>query len=221
MCEIKRGGPKNHRYIQWVNWSGGLGYRLLVPYTDEEGNRRMIQRLFSLRQYDLPRNELLSIEIDRRDRLISKLGTGRWSKRDLRIAQKILNHGRPRKKRSEICMREEAYRNLSAKLRGSVITPGSDEYEVARRVYNGMIDRRPDSIVRCADVTDVVTAVNFARNEDLELGCVGAATMVRHWASATAESGHGATDWTGAGLRAALKRKRHPGSSSIFTGSAP
>jgi hypothetical protein len=47
-------------------------------------------------------------------------------------------------------MREEAYRNLSAELRGSVITSDSDEYEVARRVYNGMIDRRPDAIVRCA-----------------------------------------------------------------------
>src|ERR1700726_85891 len=53
-------------------------------------------------------------------------------------------------------MREEAYRTLSAKLRGSVITSGSDEYEVARRVYNGMIDRRPDAIVRCADVGDVM-----------------------------------------------------------------
>jgi FAD/FMN-containing dehydrogenase len=70
-------------------------------------------------------------------------------------------------------MREEAYRNLSAKLRGSVITPGSDEYEVARRVYNGMIDRRPDGIVRCADVADVVTAVNFARHEDLAVAVRG------------------------------------------------
>jgi len=59
-------------------------------------------------------------------------------------------------------MREKAYRNLSAKLRGSIITAGSGEYEVARRVYNGMIDRRPDAIVRCADVTDVITAVNCA-----------------------------------------------------------
>src|ERR1700726_2997709 len=70
-------------------------------------------------------------------------------------------------------MREEAYRNLSAKLRGSVITPGSDEYEVARRVYNGMIDRRPDAIVRCADVADVMTAVNFARNEDVAVAVRG------------------------------------------------
>jgi hypothetical protein len=70
-------------------------------------------------------------------------------------------------------MREEAYRNLSAKLRGSVITPGNDEYEVARRVYNGMIDRRPDAIVRCADVADVTTAVNFARNEDVAVAVRG------------------------------------------------
>ena len=70
-------------------------------------------------------------------------------------------------------MREEAYRNFSAKLRGSVITPGSDEYEVARRVYNKMIDRRPDAIVRCADVADVMTAVNFARKEDVAVAVRG------------------------------------------------
>ena len=85
-------------------------------------------------------------------------------------------------------MREEAYRNLSAKLRGSVITPASDEYEVARRVYNAMIDRRPDAIVCCADVADVMTAVNFARNEDAAVAVRGGAvTMVRDWASATAD----------------------------------
>src|ERR1700719_3509768 len=81
--------------------------------------------------------------------------------------------GRTARKASETCMREEAYRNLSAKLRGSLITPGSDQYEVARRVYNGMIDRRPDAIVRCADVADVMTAVNFARNEDVVVAVRG------------------------------------------------
>jgi hypothetical protein len=80
LCGTKMSRTENHRYIQWLNGSGSLGYRLLVPYTDEEGNRRLIQRLFSLRQYDLPKNELLSIVIDRRGRLISNLGTGRWSK---------------------------------------------------------------------------------------------------------------------------------------------
>jgi hypothetical protein len=41
-------------------------------------------------------------------------------------------------------MPEEVFTKLSATLRGSVITPASSEYEVARKVYNGMIDRRPD-----------------------------------------------------------------------------
>jgi FAD/FMN-containing dehydrogenase len=66
-------------------------------------------------------------------------------------------------------MREDAYLNLSAKLRGSVITPVSCEYEVARRVYNGMIDRRPDAILRCADAGDVRVAVNFARNKNVSV----------------------------------------------------
>jgi hypothetical protein len=43
-------------------------------------------------------------------------------------------------------MREYAYRNLSLKLCGNVITSASTEYEVARRVYNQMIDRRPEAI---------------------------------------------------------------------------
>jgi FAD/FMN-containing dehydrogenase len=54
-----------------------------------------------------------------------------------------------------------------------MVTPGNDEYEVARRVYNGMIDRRPDAIVRCADVADVMTAMNFARNEDVAVAVRG------------------------------------------------
>ena len=64
-------------------------------------------------------------------------------------------------------MLEESLSKLSPNLRGSLITPASSEYEVARKVYNGMIDRRPDAIVRCANVADVRTAVNFARQEGL------------------------------------------------------
>jgi FAD/FMN-containing dehydrogenase len=70
------------------------------------------------------------------------------------------------RKASETFMREQAYSNLAARLRGGVITPGSEEYEVARKVYNGMIDR-------CADVADVITAVNFARNEDVAVAVRG------------------------------------------------
>jgi FAD/FMN-containing dehydrogenase len=70
-------------------------------------------------------------------------------------------------------MLEEARSKLSPTLRGSVITPASGEYEAARKVYNGMIDRHPDVIVRCANVADVRTAVNFARQERLTVAIRG------------------------------------------------
>ena len=62
---------------------------------------------------------------------------------------------------------------LAISPQGSVITPASIEYEVARKVYNEMIDRRPDFIVRCGDVDDVRTAVNFARHEHLTVAVRG------------------------------------------------
>src|SRR3982750_130454 len=56
---------------------------------------------------------------------------------------------------------------LRAQLRGAIIQPGDGEYETARRVYNGMIDKRPAHIVRCADVADVIATVSFARTHGL------------------------------------------------------
>jgi FAD/FMN-containing dehydrogenase len=56
---------------------------------------------------------------------------------------------------------------LRASLRGELIQPGDAEYDDARKVYNGMIDRRPALIARCADVADIVAAVNYARERDL------------------------------------------------------
>src|SRR6202043_2163319 len=70
-------------------------------------------------------------------------------------------------------MSEEPLSKLSADFRGSLITPASSEYEVARKVYNGMIDRRPDAIVRCVDVADVTAAVNFARQDGLTVAIRG------------------------------------------------
>ncbi|MCC7123881.1 MAG: FAD-binding oxidoreductase [Acidobacteria bacterium] len=52
-------------------------------------------------------------------------------------------------------------------LRGPVIRPGDPGYDEARQLYNGMIDKRPAAIARCVDIADVITAVNFARDEDL------------------------------------------------------
>jgi FAD/FMN-containing dehydrogenase len=52
---------------------------------------------------------------------------------------------------------------LRANVRGAIVQPGDAEYESARKVYNGMIDKRPALIVRCVDVADVIQAVNYAR----------------------------------------------------------
>src|SRR5260221_2375303 len=70
-------------------------------------------------------------------------------------------------------MVEEHLSRLSAALRGSWITPGSSVSERSRKVYNGMIDRRPDAIVRCVDVADVTAAVNFARQDGLTVAMRG------------------------------------------------
>ncbi len=49
-----------------------------------------------------------------------------------------------------------------AGLKGTVLRPGDPQYDQARKVYNGMIDRRPALIAQCADVADVVASVRFA-----------------------------------------------------------
>jgi FAD/FMN-containing dehydrogenase len=58
-------------------------------------------------------------------------------------------------------------RELASAFRGELIRPGDDEYESARRIWNGMIDKRPALIARCTGVADVVTAVDFARETGL------------------------------------------------------
>jgi FAD/FMN-containing dehydrogenase len=52
-------------------------------------------------------------------------------------------------------------------LRGELILPGNKGYDDARRLYNAMIDKRPSLIARCADPADVITAVNFARDNNI------------------------------------------------------
>jgi FAD/FMN-containing dehydrogenase len=52
-------------------------------------------------------------------------------------------------------------------LRGELIQRGDKGYDGARKVYNAMIDRHPGLIARCADVADVITTVNFGRENNL------------------------------------------------------
>jgi FAD binding domain/Berberine and berberine like len=64
-------------------------------------------------------------------------------------------------------------RELGAGLRGEVVWPGDRGYDTARTVFNGMIDRRPLAVVRCADASDVVRCITFARRHDLPLSVRG------------------------------------------------
>jgi FAD/FMN-containing dehydrogenase len=49
-------------------------------------------------------------------------------------------------------------------LRGELLAPNDAGYDDARKVFNGMIQKRPRLIAKCADVADVITAVNFGRD---------------------------------------------------------
>jgi hypothetical protein len=61
----------------------------------------------------------------------------------------------------------QAIDSFRQSFRGALIQPGDDGYDEARSLYNAMIDKRPRLIARCADVADVITAVNFGRAQGL------------------------------------------------------
>jgi FAD/FMN-containing dehydrogenase len=64
---------------------------------------------------------------------------------------------------------EATARELRGALRGELVLPGDAGYEEARSVWNGMVDRRPAAVVRCAGTADVAAAVNVARQRGLAL----------------------------------------------------
>ena len=66
-----------------------------------------------------------------------------------------------------------AFDELGGSFRGELLLPTSPGYETARRIWNGAIDRHPACIARCTGVADVVAAVRFARDHDLEIAVRG------------------------------------------------
>jgi hypothetical protein len=68
---------------------------------------------------------------------------------------------------------EQVIGNLREKIMGKVILPGSTEYETNRKVWNGIIDKKPGIIVQCKNTNDVVTCVNIARKNNLPVSVRG------------------------------------------------
>jgi FAD/FMN-containing dehydrogenase len=64
---------------------------------------------------------------------------------------------------------EQALAGLGETARGLILAPGDPGYDEARSIWNGLIDRRPALIVQCTGAADVVDAVNFAREHELDL----------------------------------------------------
>ena len=63
--------------------------------------------------------------------------------------------------------------HLAEAFSGHLLLPADDGYETARRVHNGMIDKRPAVIACCTGVADVVDALGFAIDQDLEIAVRG------------------------------------------------
>ena len=60
---------------------------------------------------------------------------------------------------------------FKTRLRGDLFCPGDDGYDSARKIHNGMIDKYPAMIVRCAGVADVIAAVNLVSALTPNVGC--------------------------------------------------
>src|SRR3712207_3546177 len=62
---------------------------------------------------------------------------------------------------------------LPETFEGDLVLPGDERYDEARAVWNGMYDRRPAVIARCASVTDVVAALGAARAAGMAIAVRG------------------------------------------------
>jgi len=70
-------------------------------------------------------------------------------------------------------LKQDALDGLRMRLRGPLFLPGEAGHEESRSVWNAMIDRKPAVVARCRGVADVITCVQFARDNDMLLSIKG------------------------------------------------
>ncbi len=61
----------------------------------------------------------------------------------------------------------DVFEEFKANLGGRLITPSDVDYDEVREIWNGMHDKRPALIAQCTGVADVITAINFARENNI------------------------------------------------------
>ena len=67
----------------------------------------------------------------------------------------------------------DALESLAEGFSGVILAPGDAGYDAARKIHNGLIDKRPALIACCRNTADIVDAVNAAREADLEISVRG------------------------------------------------
>lgn len=72
---------------------------------------------------------------------------------------------------------------LGANLRGALLTQGHPDYDSVRQIWNGMMDKRPAMIARCQGMADVISCINFARENDILLAVRGGGHNVAGYAT--------------------------------------
>jgi len=70
-------------------------------------------------------------------------------------------------------LKPAAIEDFKKRLRGSLLAPADQNYDVARSVWNGMIDKRPALIAQCSATADVVACIEFARAENVPISVRG------------------------------------------------
>ncbi len=74
---------------------------------------------------------------------------------------------------ADTVLKETVVEELRGSLRGELLCPNDAEYNEARSIWNAMFDKRPALIVSCAGVSDIISAVNFARTNNIPVAVRG------------------------------------------------